>query len=145
MLWKSLVKYVIVLSSLEGLILFIMVNAPIKVAFHSSKAPQVNATNQNHHLTNKYNNKAIYMCWCWTLLHIAKYFACQQGIFYQTKSESTWHENMQKNLMMWHGICYKDSLLFTWAHSPSHHLLFVVHLLMLLNLISHLFERFAIT
>jgi hypothetical protein len=33
-----------------------------KVGFHSSKAPQVNATNQNHHLTNKYNNKAIYMC-----------------------------------------------------------------------------------
>lgn len=66
-----------------------------KVGFHSSKAPWVNATNQNHHLTNKYNNKAIYVCWCWTLVHIAKYFACQQGIFYHvTKNESTWHKNI---------------------------------------------------
>jgi hypothetical protein len=59
--------------------------------FQSSKEPQVNAIIQNHHLNKQIFPKESR----WTFVHVAKYFAFQQGIFYHiTKNTTMWQANI---------------------------------------------------
>jgi hypothetical protein len=66
----------------------------------------------NHHFHLNTSKKSSLCVLKWTFIHVAKVNPCAQ-----------------EYSMMWHGICYKDSLLFIWARSPAH--LLIVRRLML--------------
>jgi hypothetical protein len=64
--------------------------------FQSLNDPKFMGTIWTTILTNKYWAKNIYyVFWSRTLVHVAKYFLHQQGIFYHiTKNTTTWQGNI---------------------------------------------------
>jgi hypothetical protein len=78
--------------------------------------------------------KLVCVFWNQTLVHMIEYSTSQQGIFYHiTKVNPHGMTIFVEYLMMWHVICYKDSLLITWACSPARCSLFNACLLMSLE------------
>ncbi len=60
------------------------------------KDPRFMGTILNHHFHLNTSKKSSLCVLKWTFIHVAKYFAHQQGIFYHiTKSESMWHKNIR--------------------------------------------------
>jgi hypothetical protein len=67
-------------------------------------------------------------CPCDNILHINKeYFTMSQ------KVNPCGMKIFVKYLIMWHGICYEDSFLFTWTLSPAHRSPLAFHSLTLLG------------